>query len=447
MQSKTTETCVQVETHGGSVRIEHLENYKRELKMESKRKVGRFSARAARLAVACVILSAMGAAAQAQSPEITITLAGQSMLRSDLRETAPAAVPVIQGLLKGDVRFTNLEAAVAEMGESTHEGRGFLTPPGALDTLATFGFNLVSLSGNHAYYLQVKGIQNTIRDADSRKIVHAGTGNNAAEAVAPGYLKTPKGTIALIASASGLIVPGGRATADHPGVNELRVEAGDKENEASQDLPGAPSNTPNPEDAQRILDSIRDASKHADLVIVYQHNHVFSNHSFTSVFTEGLPERLAPNEWLIKWVHAEVDAGADIVVMHGAPLLHGVEIYHGRPIFYDLGNFIYNLTPILTYIDEPINWESAVAYVQFAGKKLQSVSFRPVVMNNIGEGQPDMHDIYANNQFMQTRGLPSPAPGARAHYILERLADASKPFGTAMEIKGDTAEVKLKAGK
>jgi len=45
----------------------------------------------------------------------------------------------------------------------------------------------------------------------------------------------------------------------------------------------------------------------------------------------------------------EVDAGADIIVMHGAPLLHGVEIYHGRPIFYDLGNFIYNLPPTLTY--------------------------------------------------------------------------------------------------
>jgi len=30
---------------------------------------------------------------------------------------------------------------------------------------------------------------------------------------------------------------------------------------------------------------------------------------------------------LQKWTHAEVDAGADIIVMHGAPLLHGVEIY------------------------------------------------------------------------------------------------------------------------
>jgi poly-gamma-glutamate synthesis protein (capsule biosynthesis protein) len=387
----------------------------------------------------------MGSAQRPQPSPITITLAGQSMIRSDIRATAPAAVPVIQGLLQGDVVFTNLESAVAQKGETVHEGRGFLTPPEALDALTTFGFNLLSLSGNHAFDLKVTGIQNTIREADRRKIVHAGTGNNLAEAVAPGYLHTPKGTIALIASASGLITPGGSATADRPGVNELRIEAGDKENEATVDLPGAPGNTPNPSDSQNILQSIREARQHADLVIVYQHNHVFGNHSFATIFTEGMQERLAPNDWLKKWTHAEVDAGADIIVMHGAPLLHGVEIYHGRPIFYDLGNFIYNVPPTLTYIDEPMNWESAVAYVQFQGKDLQSISLRPIALNNLGEGQPDVHNEYANNQFLATRGLPSPATGARAGYILQRLADASKPFGTTIEIKGDRAEIKLKS--
>ena len=387
--------------------------------------------------------------ADAQSPQsapMTITLTGQSMIRSDIRATAPAAVPVIQGLLKGDVVFTNFEAAVAEKGETVHEGRGFLAPPEALDAVKAFGFNLLSLSGNHAFDLKVTGVQNTLREADSRKIVHAGTGNNLAEASAASYLHTPKGTIALIASASGLIAAGGSATAVRPGVNELRIAAGDKENEATADLPGAPANTPNPVDSQRILQSIRDARRQADLVIVYQHNHVFANHSFATIFTEGMQERLAPNEWLQKWTHAEVDAGADMVVMHGAPLLHGVEIYRGKPIFYDLGNFIYNLPPTLTYIDEPMSWESVVAYVEFQGRNLRSISFRPIALNVLGEGQPDVHNEYANNQFIDTRGLPAPATGARAGYILQRLADLSKPFGTAFEIKGDTAEIKLSAG-
>jgi len=416
-------------------------------------KIGRF-VRIECLALLFAIVCAVGVAVRAQSNvtanAITITLTGQSMIRSDVRTTTPRAVPVIQGLLKGDVIFTNLESAVAEKGETVQEGRGFLTPPEALDALKTFGFNLVALSGNHAFDLKVTGIQNTLREAAKRNIVHAGTGNNLAEAAAPDYLHTPKGTIALIASASGLITPGGSATADRPGVNELRVEAGDKENEATADLPGAPPNTPNPEDARRILESIRDARQHADVVIVYQHNHVFANHSFATIFTEGMPERLAPNDWLKKWTHEEIDAGADIIVMHGAPLLHGVEIYHGRPIFYDLGNFIYNTPPTLTYIDEPMSWESVVATVEFQGpsqsRSVKSISLRPIALNVIGEGQPDVHSEYTNNQFLDTRGLPAPAAGSRAGYILQRLADASKPFGTRVEIKGETAEIKLKAG-
>jgi hypothetical protein len=68
-------------------------------------------------------------------------------------------------------------------------------------------------------------------------------------------------------------------------------------------------------------------------------------------------------------------------------------------------------------------------------------------MNNIGEGQPDVHDPYASNQFLHTRGLPSPAVGARAGYILERLAELSKPFGTKFDIKGDKAEITLKAAR
>jgi hypothetical protein len=40
------------------------------------------------------------------------------MLRSDLRATAPKAVPVIAGLLKGDVVFTNFEGAIALPGRA-----------------------------------------------------------------------------------------------------------------------------------------------------------------------------------------------------------------------------------------------------------------------------------------------------------------------------------------
>jgi poly-gamma-glutamate synthesis protein (capsule biosynthesis protein) len=165
------------------------------------------------------------------------------------------------------------------------------------------------------------------------------------------------------------------------------------------------------------------------------------------MMAEEVPERLVPPDWSKKWAHREIDAGADIVVMHGAPLVQGVEIYRNRPIFYDLGNFIFNLRPTNTRLDEPIIWESVVAYVRFQGKNPRSIIFRPIALNKLGQGQPDLHDPLANNAFLDTRGLPKPATGEQARYILERLADSSRPFGTAVEVKGETAEINLKTEK
>ena len=395
------------------------------------------------IVAAAAFVSLGGTAAVAQQP-LTVVLTGQSMIRSDLRATVPAAVPRIRALLQGDVVFTHLEAAIAENGQSVRQGRGFLTPPESLDALQALGFNLLSLSGNHAFDLGAPGIRNTLQELNRRGIAHAGTGANLADAVAPAYLHVANMTVALIGSASGLITPGGNATAERPGVNELRVNAAGRPNEATADLPGAAANAPDPEDAARILSSIRTARQHADLVIVYQHNHVFGDKAFATLFNEGMPERLAPDPWLVKWTHAEVAAGADIVVMHGAPLLHGVEIFQGRPIFYDLGNFIYNLPATLTYIDEPIAWESVVARVEFRGRTLQGITLLPIALNSIGEGQPDAHDPYANNQFLQTRGLPSAATGAKAGYIIGRLARMSEPFGTRIELHADVGRILLR---
>src|SRR6201988_494901 len=128
---------------------------------------------------------AFGVAAWAQSPDLSVTLTGQSMIRSDLRANNTTAVATILPMLKGDVIFTNLEAAVAEKGEHVTEGRGFRAPPEALDALQALGFNLVALSDNHSFDLKVAGVQNTLREVKKRNIAHAGIGNNSEEATGP----------------------------------------------------------------------------------------------------------------------------------------------------------------------------------------------------------------------------------------------------------------------
>jgi poly-gamma-glutamate capsule biosynthesis protein CapA/YwtB (metallophosphatase superfamily) len=125
----------------------------------------------------------------------------------------------------------------------------FLSPPEAPESLKTIGFNLLSLSNNHSFDLKIPVIQNTLEQVTRLNLAHAGIGNTIDEAVAPGYPMTPKGTVAVVSMASGLIETEGSATATRPGVNELHVE----------------ENKPNEEDSQRILQSIRDASKKAGL--------------------------------------------------------------------------------------------------------------------------------------------------------------------------------------
>src|SRR5262249_42544486 len=98
------------------------------------------------------LVFALTARIWSQSPGLTITLAGQSMIRSDLRMTDPEAIAGIAALLKGDVKFTNFEAVVTMPGEpndrvpETRPNGGWLTPPGALGGLQTLGFNIVSLA-------------------------------------------------------------------------------------------------------------------------------------------------------------------------------------------------------------------------------------------------------------------------------------------------------------
>jgi len=374
--------------------------------------------------------------AYAASAQLTITLTGQSMIRSDVRSTAPAAVPVISALIAGsDVAFTNFEGTIAEPGQPNDstpaQGPRFLAPPGAIDSLKAFGFNLIDTSNNHAADLMVPGVVNTINEADRVGLAHAGTGKTLADATAPAFLKTEHGTVALVALASGSLPKGAIATDTQPGVDELRL---------------SPQNVPNEEDTKRILASIHDASKKADLVVVYQHNHVFDK-PFGELYTEGLPDRMRPSPWLIKWVHQEIDAGADLVVMHGAPNLHGIEIYKGKVIFYDLGNFIFNAPLTMWTLQEPMNWESVVPTLTYKGRNVQSITLKPIVMNFIGDGQPEAHDPYKNNQFIDTRGLPTLAKSQQATDILARVAELSQPFGTTLKISGETADVVVKTGK
>jgi hypothetical protein len=65
----------------------------------------------------------------------------------------------------------------------------------------------------------------------------------------------------------------------------------------------------------------------------------------------------------------------------------------------------------------------------------------------MGHGQVDSDDDRpfslpdAPRPFLVTRGLPAPATGEKAAFILQRLSDASRALGTSIHVNGSTASV------
>jgi poly-gamma-glutamate capsule biosynthesis protein CapA/YwtB (metallophosphatase superfamily) len=358
-----------------------------------------------------------------RSATLRITVVGQSSIHSDLRKTAPAAVEQARKYLgNADVRFTNLEVAVAPGDAAVEPHRNAeRVDPQVLDCLREMGFNLLSLSNNHALDLGMEGLRTTRAEVARRGFGFAGTGANLAEALAAGFVDTPAGRVGLIGMASGAegqLPPETWAAPDHAGVNFLEQRK---------------DGTLNPEQASRILEAVRKAARESAGVIVYQHNHYWGDGQGS-----GLPpgrtktiSRFETHQWQVEWAHQLIDAGAILYVAHGDPSLHGVEIYKGRPIFYSLGNFIFQspLSSIGLDTYGPLAYMSAIAQVEFRGGRVSALHFVPIVLSMNAGDTP--------------RGVPYVAEGREARTILLGLADASKQFGTEIRIDGDSASVIL----
>ena len=110
--------------------------------------------------------------------------------------------------------------------------------------------------------------------------------------------------------------------------------------------------------------------------------------------------------------------------------MHGVEIYKGRPIFYCLGNFIFQppVSSIVLDTYGPLAYMSAIAQVELRSGRVSAIHFVPIVLSMSDAGEAP-------------RGVPYLAEGGEARAILVGLADASKQFGTEVRIESDSASV------
>jgi poly-gamma-glutamate synthesis protein (capsule biosynthesis protein) len=330
-----------------------------------------------------------------------VVLLGQSLIQHDLRTQGWKDMLVFTRMFAGaDACFTDLETTIiGSHGGAVTRDPALLhrAPPEVIDCLTDMHVNLFATANNHAFDVGTGGIGDTIDALVQRHQSYAGSGADLAAASAPGYRKSAAGAVALVAMATGKIRDGGAATPQRAGVNEIRQES-----------PGVL----NEEDVGRFLASIAQARKQADLVIAYNHNH----------YWEAQIADIPP--WQKQLARRCIDAGASIFVSHGAPILQGIEVYRGRPIFYDLGNFLYQ-SPGADNPYGPETWRSVIADCRFDGDTMTSATLTPITLNPEGLNGPG---------DFETKGRPAIANGDSARSILDHVSQMSAPLGTQIRV-------------
>ncbi len=354
----------------------------------------------------------------------------------------PERSQLVRLMQEADIAYGNLEFSMNRRPDLQRPFYNFRADPEFAWEVAAIGINLVSMANNHALDFGPEGLTECLRALDRAQIGHAGAGLTLASARSPETLRiqSQKLKFALLSYMRYWTAryrcgdPSGPclATID-PG--EIMVAAGDGEVEKIEG--------PLASDVEEMEDDVVLAKRHNDVVIVSLHIHDLSHHRSAGV------QDVTPSNEEISFRRA-VDAGADIVVGSGPHVLRGIEIYKGKPIFYSIGDFIYQYrTPEAIPVDlihqrdgeieRPTNlsvWdrrdprqvmEAVMARLILNGGMLKRIELIPITIDDEGP-------LY---------GMPRLASTNRAAEIIALMQRLSEPYGTSIVSRGWYAEVEL----
>ncbi len=213
----------------------------------------------------------------------------------------------LDGVIDGDVNFANVETVLTNRNDfeppNPDKSYTFRSHPNGLVELIKIGFNLFSLSNNHAYDYGPVGIDETLKCiaelAQSEPIAWAGIGHDFDEAAAPAIFEAKGVRVGLSAIGIG-------------GADEAR---------AGPDIPGVAHLSK----YKTALARLRDAD--VDIRILSIH--------------DGLSGILYPiDRQIIIGREAVGEYGVDVVFGHHTHTVQGIELYGDGVIFYGLGNGI-----------------------------------------------------------------------------------------------------------
>lgn len=288
-------------------------------------------------------------------------------------------------LKKGDVVFANLEEAITARTRSLtdikHGGKYVLkNEVDSIKGLEYAGFNLFSLANNHILDYYEEGLFDTQAILKEHKMAFSGAGKNIDEAKKPAIVEKNGVKIGLLSYTD-------MAEVTYKGNPPLMFIAGkDKSGVAKRPLKFDES----------IKNDIEKLRKEVDILMVSLH--------------WGYEESFEIWDSQVEFAHNLLDNGVDVILGHHAHQFQGIELYKGKPIFYSLGNFIFDQ-------NDPENQEAFIMNMEFEDNVLVSLEGIPVRTIN----------------KMQV----VPQKGENAKNILEREIALCKELDTKCTIKED----------
>ncbi len=206
-----------------------------------------------------------------------------------------------------DLLLINFENAVTSSGNAVKGDVPLKCDPSYVPLAKGNNNTIAALANNHAFDYGIDGMEDTLENLKNAGITPIGAGENE-DAAHNGVTQEINGRNITVlnymdsnnfAEYSYEVMP--YANGSNPGYSAFDLA-----------------------DAQKQIKENNDS----DLIVVYMH---FGNEYSNS-----------PNGDQVKIAHELIDSGADVVLGSHPHVTQGIEMYNGKPIFYSLGNFIFD---------------------------------------------------------------------------------------------------------
>lgn len=319
---------------------------------------------------------------------IDVTVVGDVHLVRD--DPAGAFAGVEAAFAEADVLIGNLEGTLSAAGDVNPMNKGFAlrSPPGMVDGLTAAGFDVVSFANNHSMDFGTTALVETVDLVRAEDVAVAGAGRNRAEAERVRTATADGLTVGVVSfEATDATWQNMQATADHPGINVLKVSPYYGEPYLSDDA------------LSKVDRVVSTAAGAVDVLLVMLHAGVSIDHTVT-------PLQRAATERCVR-------AGADAVVGHHPHTVQGIDVVAGAPAFYSLGNFVFDDLAVMGRYEKARL--SGIARLEATAAGVEAARFYPVRIDD--EGNP---------------GLAEPGTDP-----FEKIAELSRREGIELEARDD----------